>query len=102
MALEFSVTPRFEKRKAQPTAPLSDLVGPVVAIRRALAHILTLAVALEILAIGAPLFNQFIIDGAIVSQDREMMTVLVMSFWLVLVTRTLIDLARSWFLMRWG
>ncbi|MEB0259896.1 ABC transporter transmembrane domain-containing protein, partial [Undibacterium sp. 5I1] len=47
-------------------------------------------------------FNQFVVDEVIVSGDRELLTVLVIGFALLMVTQTAISLARSWFLMRWS
>jgi len=53
-------------------------------------------------AICSPLFNQFVIDEVIVSGDKELLTVLVFGFALLMITQTAISLARSWFLMRWS
>lgn len=102
VALELTPTPQFTTRKAAPAVSLRDLAGNVTGVKVALLQVLILALALEMLSLVAPLFNQFIIDEAIVSGDHELMLVLVLGFGLVLVTRTVIDVARSWFLMRWG
>ncbi|WP_234030470.1 ABC transporter transmembrane domain-containing protein [Undibacterium sp. 14-3-2] len=58
--------------------------------------------ALEVFAICSPLFNQFVIDEVIVSGDKELLTVLVFGFVLLMITQTVISLARSWFLMCWS
>ncbi|HTD05218.1 peptidase domain-containing ABC transporter [Undibacterium sp.] len=102
VALELSPTPEFEQTKAAPRISIRALTGTIIGLRRALIQIFFLALALEVFSLIAPLFNQFVIDEAIVSGDMELMTVLVIGFALLLVIRTMIDLARSFFLMRWS
>ncbi|PRC94877.1 peptidase domain-containing ABC transporter [Solimicrobium silvestre] len=102
VALELAPSPSFKPKEESKKIAVRDLTGKVVGLRRALLQVLVLALALEIFAICAPLFNQFVIDEVIVSGDRELLTVLVAGFALLMVTQTLIGLARSWFLMRWS
>ncbi|WP_299539258.1 peptidase domain-containing ABC transporter [uncultured Herbaspirillum sp.] len=90
-------TPLDERKKISPR----QLSGPIIGLRRALLQLITLALALEMLAICTPLFNQFIIDEVISSGDRELLTVLTLGFGLAIIVQTAISLARSWLLMRW-
>jgi ATP-binding cassette subfamily B protein RaxB len=102
VALELSPNPEFKAKDERKQVNLRDLTGPIIGLRRAIVQVLALAFALEIFAIVAPLFNQFVIDDVIVSGDRELLVVLVFGFALLMVTQTAIGLARSWFLMRWS
>lgn len=102
VALELVPTPKFEQIDERKKISIKQLTGPVVGLRRALLQVFSLAIALEIFAIVAPLFNQYVIDEVIVGGDYELLQVLVAGFALLLVTQTAIGLARSWVLMRWS
>lgn len=102
VALELTPSPSFKPRNERKQISLKDLTGQILGLRRALLQMLLLALALELFAITSPLFNQFVIDEVIVSGDRELLTVLVFGFALLMLTQTAIGLARSWFLMRWS
>lgn len=102
VAIELAPTPAFEVRQEARRVSIRELTGEIKGLRGAVGQVLALALALEMFALVQPLFNQFAIDYVIVSGDMELMLVLVLGFGLVLVTRTAIDLARSWVLMRWG
>jgi ATP-binding cassette subfamily B protein RaxB len=102
VAVELAPTPEFEQRQETRRVSISELTGEIKGLRGAIAQVISLALALEMFALVQPLFNQFVIDDVIVSGDMDLMLVLVLGFGLVLVTRTAIDLARSWVLMRWS
>ncbi|MFZ6746793.1 peptidase domain-containing ABC transporter [Undibacterium sp. JH2W] len=102
VALELAPSPSFKPRDEKKQVALRDLTGHIVGLRSAIVKVLALALALEIFAICAPLFNQFVIDEVIVSGDRELLVVLVFGFALLMITQNAIGLARSWFLMRWS
>jgi ATP-binding cassette subfamily B protein RaxB len=102
VALEVMPSATFKPKDERKKIAIRDLTGHIVGLRRALVQVMLLALALEIFAIASPLFNQFVIDEVIVSGDRELLTVLVFGFGLLMVTQTAIGLARSWFLMRWS
>ncbi|MFZ6641620.1 peptidase domain-containing ABC transporter [Undibacterium sp. TC4M20W] len=102
VALELAPSPSFKPKEEKKQVALRDLTGHIVGLRSAIVKVLALALALEIFAICAPLFNQFVIDEVIVSGDKELLVVLVFGFALLKITQNAIGLARSWFLMRWS
>ncbi len=102
VALELAPSPSFKPKEEKKQVALRDLTGHIVGLRSAIVKVLALALALEIFAICAPLFNQFVIDEVIVSGDKELLVVLVFGFALLMITQNAIGLARSWFLMRWS
>ena len=102
VALELFPSATFQKKDERKKIAIRDLTGHIVGLRPAIAQVMLLALALEIFAICSPLFNQFVVDEVIVSGDKELLTVLVFGFALLMVTQTAISLARSWFLMRWS
>jgi ATP-binding cassette subfamily B protein RaxB len=80
----------------------SQLTGRVHGLKRALLQIFAIALALELFAIAAPLFQQMVIDDAITSHDPDLLLVLALGFGLLLVIQTAIGLARSWVVMLLG
>jgi ATP-binding cassette subfamily B protein RaxB len=102
VAMEMQPTPAFERRDPPKRIVVAELAGKVIGLRRAVVQILALALALEILTLASPLFNQFVIDQVVVSGDRELLKVLVIAFGLLLATQTALSVARGLFLMRWN
>ncbi|ATQ74509.1 ABC transporter [Massilia violaceinigra] len=102
VALELMPTAEFEQKDATRRMSIKQLTGPVVGLRRALLQVFALALALEVFALVSPLFNQYVIDEVIVSGDHQLLQILVVGFALLLVTQTLIGIARSMVLMRWS
>ena len=102
VALELLPTAQFEQKDATRRMSIKQLTGPVVGLRRALLQVFALALALEVFALVSPLFNQYVIDEVIVSGDHQLLQILLVGFALLLVTQTLIGIARSMVLMRWS
>src|SRR5471032_2429062 len=102
VALELTPTPSFSQKPVPKKIAIRELIGPIIGLRRAVVQAVILAIALEMFVLAAPIFNQFVIDDVILSADRELLTVLVIGFTLMMVIQTGISLARSWFLMRWS
>ena len=99
VALELTPTPRFEKKEEKQRIRLREMMGSVVGLKRSLAQILLLAMALEVFALVSPFLMQWVVDGAILSADRDLLTLLVLGFGLLMVIQTGIGLARSWVVM---
>ncbi|WP_431264434.1 peptidase domain-containing ABC transporter [Roseateles chitinivorans] len=96
VALELRPTSDFEKRQAPPRIGLRQLMGEVTGLKRSLIQIFLLTTVLEILALVAPFFMQWVIDGVILSLDRDLLTLLASGFGLLLLLQTLIGWVRSW------
>jgi ATP-binding cassette, subfamily B, bacterial CvaB/MchF/RaxB len=84
--------PKIEKRNIKVT----QLLGKVVGLKRSLVQIFALALALEAFAVVSPFFMQWVVDGAIVAADSNLLTLLCIGFGLLMVIQTAIGLARSW------
>lgn len=102
VALELTPTAEFKPADQRRRVRLRDLTGRVLGLRRALLQLFLLALALEVFALAAPLFNQFVIDEVVVSADRELLDVLLVGFALLLITQTAISVLRQWLLMRFA
>lgn len=102
VALELTPTGGFEAAEAPPRVRLRALVGHVTGLRRAMGHLLILALALEVLALLAPLFVALTVDQAIVSADRSLLLTLVVAFGLLMFMQTSVSFLRGWMLIRLG
>lgn len=99
VALELIPTERFEAATPPPRVRVSQLLGRISGIKRALGHQLALALALEIFAMASPLFLTWVVDQALATSDRDLLGTLVIGFSLLLLLQTTISSMRSWVLM---
>jgi len=95
IALELSPSVDFEREAPQPRLSLSKLTGNVRGLNAALLQVLAVAVVLELFAVAAPLFNQFVIDDVLVSGDLDLLTVLLAGFCLLLLIQSALSWVRS-------
>ncbi|HRK57669.1 MAG TPA: cysteine peptidase family C39 domain-containing protein, partial [Burkholderiaceae bacterium] len=96
VAVEFSPTPSFQPQNLRRSMKLQDLLGPVKGLRKTLLQVGALAIALEIFALIAPFFMQWVVDGAIVSADRDLLAVIALGFALLVLIQVALGIARSW------
>jgi len=75
---------------------LRDLLGPVTGLHRSLAQVFVMALALQAIAIVTPFYMQWAVDGAVVSADRDLLTVLGLGFLLLTIVQVILTAARSW------
>lgn len=96
IALELTPSTQFEHQEAPPSVSVRQLTGHVTGLGRALALILLLSVALQVFVILAPFFMQWVVDQALVSADRDLLTVLGLGFCVALLLQVGIGLLRGW------
>ena len=99
VALEVSPNTNFTKYEAPPSIKITQLFGTFVGVGRTFVYLLGLALLIEILALIAPLFMSLVVDEAIVSADRNLLTALALGFSLLLVMQVGISWLRDWSLM---
>ncbi|HET9581031.1 MAG TPA: peptidase domain-containing ABC transporter [Usitatibacter sp.] len=99
IALELSPTTQFAPADDRRRLRLRDLTGPVVGLKRSLAQVLILALALQAIAIVSPFYMQWVVDGAVVSGDRDLLTVLGLGFLLLTVMQVALTALRSWIVL---
>jgi ATP-binding cassette subfamily B protein RaxB len=71
-------------------------MGPVVGLKRSLAQVFILAIALQAIAIVTPFYMQWAVDGAVVSADRDLLTVLGLGFLMLALIQVALSALRSW------
>lgn len=102
IALELAPTTPFRPIDERRRVRLSDLMGRVEGVWRSLAQVLALALALQAIAIVTPFYLQWSIDGAVVSADRDLLTVLGLGFLLLALIQVALAALRSWVVLYLG
>ena len=80
----------FEKSPPPPSIGLRQLTGRVTGLRRSLARIVLLSLALQVFVVLAPFYMQWVVDQALVSADRDLLVVLGLGFGLSIVLQAAI------------
>jgi len=96
VALELKPTSDFVPKMERQRVTLAHLLGRPPGILSAVLQIMLLAGALEVFGILSPLFIQLVVDSAVVSDDRGLITVLGVGFLLLALIQVGITAARSW------
>lgn len=96
VALELAPMPGFQRSEARPAVSLRQLVGQVRGLKRSVLQVLMLSLALEILAVVTPFFQQWVLDGVIVQHDTDLLQVLALGFGMLMLLQLLISTLRSW------
>lgn len=102
VVLELTPTQEFEPRVEKQQVSLWSFWRNAQGLGGAMTQILLLALVLEIFAIVAPLFQQLVIDNAVVAADRDLLLVLALGFGLLLLVQTAVNTARAWAILFLG
>ncbi|HUJ00906.1 MAG TPA: peptidase domain-containing ABC transporter [Usitatibacter sp.] len=102
IALELAPTTPFRPIDERRRVRLGDLMGRVEGLGRSLAQVLALAAALQAIAVVTPFYLQWAIDGAVVSADRDLLTVLGLGFLLLAAIQVALTALRSWVVLYLG
>lgn len=96
VAVELSPDAHFVARQETQAFSLLSLMGRVVGLKRGLAQVLMLGLALQVCALVAPFYMQWLVDEALLAADRDLVTVLGAGFLLLAFIQALIGAVRSW------
>lgn len=96
VALELTPTSDFVPREERQRITLRQLLGRVTGFKRALAQVLALALALEAFVLLAPFFLQWVVDGVLVTGERDLLVTLGLGFGLLVLIQAGTAAARSW------
>lgn len=102
VALEAWPSTNFQAQAPVPQLPLRTLMGRITGLLTSCAQIMLLAAALEVFALVAPFFMQWVIDNVIVSADRDLLTTLAFGFGLLMLMQQAVSAMRAWALLYLG
>ncbi|MBS0447915.1 MAG: peptidase domain-containing ABC transporter [Proteobacteria bacterium] len=96
IVLELTPQADFRPRRERQTVTLRQLLGRVGGLRRSLLQIFALALALEGFMLLAPFYLQWVVDGVLVSADRDLLVTLGLGFGLLVLLQVGTGAIRSW------
>ncbi|MGE8941946.1 peptidase domain-containing ABC transporter [Leptospira interrogans] len=102
VALELARAETFERVSARLPMKLSMLWSRLTGWWPALAQVLVLSIALQIVTFVAPLQMQLVVDEALASVDRNLLTVIALGFGVLVIIQASIEALRSWALRVFG
>ena len=96
VAMELTPAVDFRPRVRKQTVTLRQLLGRVSGLKRSLLQIFALALALEAFMLLSPFFMQWVVDGVLVSADRDLLVTLGLGFGLLVLIQVATGAIRSW------
>jgi ATP-binding cassette, subfamily B, bacterial CvaB/MchF/RaxB len=96
VALEVTPTTEFRPADLRRKVRLRDLIGTVFGLKRALLNIVLLAVGLEAIALATPLITQWVVDGALVTGDKDLLLLTVLGGSVLMFVQFMLTMARGW------
>ncbi len=102
IALELTPAPGFRPIDERRRVKLSDLTGRITGLGRSLSQVLLLALVLQAIAVVSPFYLQWVVDGAVVSEDRDLLAVLGLGFLLLATLQVGVSALRSWVVLYLG
>ncbi|MBB3121190.1 peptidase domain-containing ABC transporter [Pseudoduganella violacea] len=102
VALELWPGAAFQPQQAAPRVKLRSLVGRVTGLARSALQIILLALALEVFAIVAPFYLQWVVDNVLVTANRDLLSTLALGFGLLVLMQHAIGGVRSWVILYLG
>ena len=102
VALELRPTHAFTPRTERRRVPLRALLPTLGGHRLLIVQVIGLALALQVFALVAPFFMQWVVDHAIVARDHDLVAVLGVGFLLLALVQTGTTALRGWLLTVFG
>jgi ATP-binding cassette, subfamily B, bacterial CvaB/MchF/RaxB len=96
VVLELRPAPGFVPATQRQRVSLRQLLGPVSGLKRSLAQIVLLALALEAFVLLTPFLMQWVVDGVLPSADHDLLSTLGLGFALLVLVQMATAAARSW------
>jgi ATP-binding cassette, subfamily B, bacterial CvaB/MchF/RaxB len=96
IALELMPAAEFAPKIERQTVTLKQLLGPVRGLKRSLLQIFVLAAGLEGFVLLSPFLLQWVVDGVLVSADRDLLVTLGIGFGLLVLLQVGTAAIRSW------
>ncbi|MBQ0721283.1 MAG: peptidase domain-containing ABC transporter [Gammaproteobacteria bacterium] len=102
IAVELTPTKSFKPQKAVEQVRLLDFLRTTGGIKKAFGQLLVLSVLLQIFAIASPFYMQLVVDQALTTYDRDLLTVLAIGFFLLALIKVVTNGFRSWVIVYLG
>jgi len=100
VALELSPTPEFKPRQEKQRVSLGDLFGRLVGVERQMTQIFIISLGLQLCALLSPLYIQWVVDHALISGDKDLITLLSIGFLMLVFVQVGIGALRGWVVLK--
>ncbi|EGC3869897.1 peptidase domain-containing ABC transporter [Salmonella enterica] len=100
VALEIYKTKEFTPQKNKAKRSLKEVTGNLQGFLTPLLTICSMSILLEIFALSSPLYMQWILDRVILSEDNDLLTILLLIFFTISIFNPLLETIRTWFITR--
>ncbi|HAD5970090.1 TPA_asm: peptidase domain-containing ABC transporter [Salmonella enterica subsp. enterica serovar Typhimurium] len=100
VALEVYKTNDFKPKKNKQKQSLTSVIGNVKGFLSPLLSIFSMSILLEFFALSTPLYLQWILDRVIISEDEDLLTILLLIFFSISIFNPLLETIRTWFITR--
>lgn len=100
VALEFVPAEDFERRPPARRFPVIRQFWASPGVRTAVVQLAAVSLGVELLAMAAPLLQQWVVDGVVATGDADLLTTLALAFALVATLKLAIGLLRDWAALR--
>lgn len=102
IVMELKPDAKFEKREEKQAFTLFGLMGRVTGFKRSLLQVMCMALAMEVMAVVAPFYMQWVVDHALLTADTDLLTVLGLGFILLTTIKACASAMRTWVLTVMG
>ncbi|MFN6992676.1 MAG: peptidase domain-containing ABC transporter [Aquincola tertiaricarbonis] len=96
IVLELTPAGGFEPRVERQPSSLRRMLGRVSGLKRSMAQVFVLALVLEAFMLLSPFLLQWVVDGVLVTGDRDLLVTLGIGFGLLVLLQVATGAVRSW------
>lgn len=100
ICLELTPTSKFEVKQEQAKMKFTQLWSAISGLRSGLFKLIVLSLVLQLFALLAPYYMQWVVDEVLISFDRPLLTVLAIGFALIAIISVVTNAVRSWLILR--
>ena len=100
VCLELTPTSKFEVKEEQAKMKFTQLWSSMSGLKSGLVKLIGLSLVLQLFALMAPYYMQWVVDEVLISFDEPLLTVLAIGFALIAIISVVTNAVRSWLILR--
>lgn len=100
ICLELTPTRKFEVKEEQAKMKFTQLWSSMSGLKSGLVKLIGLSLVLQLFALMAPYYMQWVVDEVLISFDEPLLTVLAIGFALIAIISVVTNAVRSWLILR--
>ena len=100
ICLELTPTSKFEVKQEQAQMKFTQLWSSMSGLKVGLIKLIGLSLVLQLFALMAPYYMQWVVDEVLISFDESLLSVLAVGFALIAIISVITNAVRSWLILR--